>query len=304
MDITSIRDRIDVGGLSQPVIGQQKFTQDIRLRTGEISLLGGLTQDQDTRSVSGTPGLAQIPWVKRLFSGESVEKSHGELLIALVPHIVRSPEITELNTRGIAAGSDAVVKVGSPSPMDDDTAKPAQAAPKPEAPAAAPVSPLGVPGLTPQVPVVAPPPTATATPPPPAGPTLTFAPGTMTVKVSEAVNVTLNLDSVKDLFSAPVRIKWDPKVLRLNDATRGTVLGAADQSVFTRNIRNDEGEVTVVYSRVSGATGVTGSGPMLKLVFQAIAPGIAEVRVVDAGLRDGQMQPVTATLQPLQVKVE
>ena len=304
VDITSIRDRIDVGGLSQPVIGQQKFTQDIRLRTGEISLLGGLTQDQDTRSVSGTPGLAQIPWVKRLFSGESVEKSHGELLIALVPHIVRSPEITELNTRGIAAGSDAVVKVGSPSPVDDDTAKPAQAAPKPEAPAAAPVSPLGVPGLTPQVPVVAPPPTATATPPPPAGPTLTFAPGTMTVKVSEAVNVTLNLDSVKDLFSAPVRIKWDPKVLRLNDATRGTVLGAADQSVFTRNIRNDEGEVTVVYSRVSGATGVTGSGPMLKLVFQAIGQGIAEVRVVDAGLRDGQMQPVTATLQPLQVKVE
>ena len=77
-----------------------------------------------------------------------------------------------------------------------------------------------------------------------------------------------------------------------------------DQSVFTRNIRNDEGEVTVVYSRVSGASGVTGSGPLLNLVFQAIAAGTAEVRVVDAGLRDVQMQSVTAAMPPLQVKVE
>ena len=112
------------------------------------------------------------------------------------------------------------------------------------------------------------------------------------------------LEAAANVFSAPVRIKWDPKVLRLNDATRGTLFGAADQSVFTRNIRNDEGEVTVVYSRVSGASGVTGSGPLLNLVFQAIAEGTAEVRIVDAGLRDVQMQPVTAAMPPLQVKVE
>jgi general secretion pathway protein D len=133
---------------------------------------------------------------------------------------------------------------------------------------------------------------------------LSFSPGTITAKVSGAVNVTLNLESAKNLFTAPVRIKWDPKVLRLTDATRGTLLGAADQSVFQRNIRNDEGEVQVVYSRVSGASGVTGSGPVLNLIFQAIAPGTAEVRIVDAGLRDMQMQPLTVATPPLQVKVE
>ncbi|MBM3788179.1 MAG: hypothetical protein FJW30_27890, partial [Acidobacteria bacterium] len=154
VDITNIRDRIDVGGLSQPVIGQRKFTQDIRLRTGEVSLLGGLTQDQDTRSVSGTPGLANIPWVKRLFSGESTEKSQGELLIAVVPHIVRVPDISELNTRGIAAGSDAVVKIGLPPDLGEEpaAAAPAKPATMPEEPApAAPVvtaPPAGVPGLT------------------------------------------------------------------------------------------------------------------------------------------------------------
>ena len=310
VDITNIRDRIDVGGLSQPVIGQRKFTQDIRLRTGEVSLLGGLTQDQDTRSVSGTPGLAQIPWVRRLFSGESIEKSPGELLIALVPHIVRVPDITELNTRGIAAGSDAVVKVGSPVPMDEEVspqpgagAASAAAAPKAADPNNTPPPPSGIPGAQQPLatPVTAAPPPP---PPPPTGPTLSFAPGAVTAKLSAAVSVTLNLELAKDLFSAPLRIKWDPKVLRLNEATRGSLLGAADQSVFTRNIRNDEGEVTVVYSRVSGSTGVTGSGPVLNLVFQAVGQGVAEVRIVDAGLRDMQMQPVTAAMPPLQVKVE
>ena len=308
VDITNIRDRIDVGGLSQPVIGQRKFTQDIRLRTGEVSLLGGLTQDQDTRTISGTPGLANIPWLRRLFSGESIEKTQGELLIALVPHIVRVPDINELNTRGIAAGSDAVVKVGYPSNGEaEQTPAPANM-PRP-------AGGLPIPGAG-QVPVVptpatpapaAAPPQQTATPPPPpaaAGPVLMFAPGTITAKVSAPVNVTLSLESGKNVFSAPVRIKWDPKVLRLNDATRGTLLGAADQSVFTRNIRNDEGEVSVVYSRVSGASGITGSGTVLILNFQAVAAGNAEVRVVDAGLRDAQMQPVNVTTPPLQVKVE
>ena len=95
------------------------------------------------------------------------------------------------------------------------------------------------------------------------------------------------------VYSSSVPDEWVPDVF-----------GAADQSVFTRNIRNDEGEVTVVYSRVSGASGVTGSGPMLNLEFQAVGAGTAEVRVADAGLRDTQMQPVTAAMPPLSVKVE
>ncbi len=303
VDITNIRDRIDVGGLSQPVIGQRKFTQDIRLRTGEVSLLGGLTQDQDTRSVSGTPGLASIPWVKRLFSGESIEKSQGELLIAVVPHIVRVPDISELNTRGIAAGSDAVVKIGLPPDLGADpepagAPKPAaQESPAPVDTPAPAALPAGIPGLT------APP---AALPAKPTGPSLGFeGPQAMVAKLSSAVTVKLNMDNAKNLFSAPVTLKWDPKVLRLNEATRGSLLGAADQSVFTRNIRNDEGEVTVVYSRVAGASGVNGFGTVLSLVFQAVGAGTAEVRVVDAGLRDMQMQPVTLPLLPsVQVKVE
>ena len=44
-------------------------------------------------------------------------------MIALIPHIVRAPEFTEVNLRGIAAGNDANVKLNfSPKPEPAATA--------------------------------------------------------------------------------------------------------------------------------------------------------------------------------------
>jgi len=56
-----------------------------------VSLLGGLMQDQDTKSMSGVPGLSSIPILGKLFTSNTVEKDRNELLIALIPHIVRTP---------------------------------------------------------------------------------------------------------------------------------------------------------------------------------------------------------------------
>ena len=50
-----------IGGLDQPVISQRKNDADIRVRDGEVSLLGGLMQTQDTNTINGIPGLVNIP---------------------------------------------------------------------------------------------------------------------------------------------------------------------------------------------------------------------------------------------------
>ena len=42
VDISNIANTLNLGGLSQPVIGQKKNEADIRLKDGEVSLLGGL----------------------------------------------------------------------------------------------------------------------------------------------------------------------------------------------------------------------------------------------------------------------
>ena len=108
IDISDIASTLNLGGLSQPVIGQKKNEADIRLKDGEVSLLGGLMQDQDTSIIGGIPGLVNIPILgKYLFGNVSKDKQKEQLMIALIPHIVRKPDITGLDLRGIAAGTDA-----------------------------------------------------------------------------------------------------------------------------------------------------------------------------------------------------
>jgi len=297
VDISNVRDRIDVGGLSQPVIGQRKLTHTVRMRQGEISLLGGLMQDQDTRSVSGVPGLGNLPIIRRLFAGESIEQSQSELLIALVPHIVRSPEINEVNLRGVAAGTDTVVKLNY-APREASAAPPEAPKPAPEPkPVDAPKPPLPftLPGAL----------TAPAAEPKPVAVKLSFGAPSVRTNLSEAVTLNLELENGTDIAGAPMRITWDPKVLRLNDASRGGLLAIdGQQPIYTRNIRNDAGEVTIVLNRLPGSSGVSGTGSLVTLVFQAVGKGATEVKVAEVSLRNSQMQPVAVDPPAVPVEVQ
>jgi general secretion pathway protein D len=111
LDVSQVLDRINVGGVSQPEIADNKVTADIRLREGEVNLIGGIIQNTNTKSLAGIPGLARIPLLGRLFSNEDVERNKTELVIALVPHIIRGPEISASNLRGISSGSATQIKV-------------------------------------------------------------------------------------------------------------------------------------------------------------------------------------------------
>ena len=53
------------------------------------------------QSDNGIPGLADIPVLGHvLFGSDHTDKENGELLIALIPHIVRTPDYTADNLRG------------------------------------------------------------------------------------------------------------------------------------------------------------------------------------------------------------
>src|SRR5665213_2769471 len=110
--VSSVQQYINIGGISQPIIQQSANVADIRLREGEVNILGGLSQSQDTALVNGIPGLVNIPVLgSLLFGSDHTDKIHAELMIALVPHIVRTPGYTAENLRGIYAGTDQVVKI-------------------------------------------------------------------------------------------------------------------------------------------------------------------------------------------------
>ncbi len=298
IEISNVRDRIDVGGLSQPVIGSRRLIHSIRMKKGETTLLGGLMQDTDTRTQTGVPGLGNLPIIRRLFSSETKERNESELLIALVPHIVRAPEITELNIRGVAAGTDQVLKL-TYGARGDTSPPPPESKPMEEPPAAAPAP---APEEAPKPEAEAPAPPA---PEPAVGARMVFMPAAVQAKAGETVSVSLNLENVTDVFNTPMRLKFNQQLLRLEEVTVGGLMtGDGQQPIFARNILNDVGEASVLLNRLPGSSGVSGSGALLVLTFTALGPGTAEVGMSELTVRNSQMQSIDVGSPVLSVVIQ
>src|SRR5205814_3603149 len=109
LDISAVTSRVNIGGIDQPVIGQRKIEHEIRLKDGEVNLLGGILEEDDVKSLSGLPGLSQIPFFKYFFSSTNKERVENEIVFMLTPHIVRSQELTEMNLRAVDVGTGSSI---------------------------------------------------------------------------------------------------------------------------------------------------------------------------------------------------
>ena len=331
LNINSVSSYVNLGGISQPVISQKKISHDIRMREGEVGLLGGLINVQETKTVTGIPGLSSIPLLRRLFSGESSEHDRSELMIVLIPHVIRRPDITPENLRAIAVGNFTTVKVNyapkraepaaaappvtappvaaPPATAPPATAPPATAPPATAPPATAPpATALPGPGFAPAPPGPggAPvPPGPGGTPAPAGNMRVYFAPSQATASPSESITVSLSIDGGADVASAPIEIQFDPKFLRLNDVFLGDFLSKdGRQPVFTKNILNDTGVAIIQLNRPPGSPGVGGSGTLVSLNFQAVARGATVVTIPHLAVRNAQGTVVSNSTPQLSVTVK
>jgi len=74
-----------------PVITNRTVTQSVRLRENETSLIGGLLDQQETKTITGIPGLAELPGAGYAFGSRSSSTSDSEFLILVTPRKVRLP---------------------------------------------------------------------------------------------------------------------------------------------------------------------------------------------------------------------
>jgi general secretion pathway protein D len=285
VNVSSVASYNNIGGIQQPVISQNKNTADLRLHDGEVSILGGVTQNSDTRSVTGIPGVTSIPVLGSVLGGSlSTDKELSDLLIAVIPHIVRTPGYTPENFRAIGAGTDQMVKLNY-APAPEPTPTPALAG-------SAPAGPAG--------------PSAGATAGLANGPRVTFDPSAQQVAAGGQLTVSIHVNDVKDLFSAqPIRIKYDPAHLRLNDMAAGdlwTQGGGSPSAV--KDIRNDAGEGTITITRPPGSAGVNGSGAIVTLTFVAVNKGPTTVTLDSSVVKDSKGGVIPAALGSLLVTVQ
>ncbi len=134
IEISSVQPSVSIAGVNEPTFGQRQIEHDIRLEEGETSVLGGLLQNEDSVTVSGVPGLGNIPGLKYLFSDTKHEKKQTDVLIMLTPRIIRLPESS---VEAAAAQTPAQPVTGPSTPAPSAPAPPAL----PVQPSSAPPSP-------------------------------------------------------------------------------------------------------------------------------------------------------------------
>jgi len=79
----------------QPIINNRQYIGTITLRDGEAAVVAGLIGNQDARTLTGWPFLAQVPGLTYGVSEHDKNVTQDELLVVITPHILRLPERTE-----------------------------------------------------------------------------------------------------------------------------------------------------------------------------------------------------------------
>jgi general secretion pathway protein D len=293
MDISAVDSYQNIGGIQQPVIGQRKIEQEIRLKEGEVNILGGILESTQTKSLSGIPGLAQIPLFKYLFAEESKEVKDNEIVFILIPHIVRAQDLNDSNVKAIDVGTANTISLHhGATQAPDQQQRGTQPSGTPGNPQGAQVNPSQPqPGTAP----------ATGTQPSTASAPLgsaivSFDPAMLDQAVGSTFTVNVNLTGGQNVYSVPIQILYNPRVLQVLNVSNGTLLAQDGQTVALVN-RDDSmaGILQLTASRPPGSPGISGDGAVFTITFQAKTPGQATLSVNRAGVRNASMQNVPAS---------
>lgn len=305
IEVSSVTGTSTIGGISQPIISQRVVEHDIRLGDGQAYILGGLIQRTDTRTLNGWPGLAKIPIIRYLFSSDNVEHQEDEVLIMLIPHIVRLPEWTKENLRAIFTGSDQEIEVRRASEVRTPAQEKGTAAA--QAPtAAAPGSAAPAAGLAADA-------TAQAMNAPQGQPgKLRFEPAGITLKVGEAKTIAVVVDNVNDLFSIPMLLQYNPAVISVEEVQHavgegqhgGFLSGGTQEIAIVSNVNKEKGQAIISATRQPNTPGVSGSGTLLGIVIKGIAPGASSLSIVQQNAKDSQQRPIPLVTSEATVQVQ
>ncbi len=289
LDVSAVTSYVSIGGINQPVIGQRKIEHEIRLKDGEVNLLGGIMEDQQTRALTGIPGLAQIPILKYLFSQTNADHQQNEIVFVLIPHIIRGPEGSRVGSDMLDVGTaNALVLRRTNSKISAPNAAPGSPTPAPQAPAPGTPAPLATPNPSAQnlLPGQAAPPAGSGM--------FIFDPPTVTQAKGSTFTVNVLVSGAQNIYSVPVQMNYDPNQLQVVNVSNGGFLSQDGQAVALVH-RDDpaSGTLQITATRPPGAGGVSGQGAVVTITFMAKTAGQSALSITRGGARDPGMQPIS-----------
>jgi general secretion pathway protein D len=311
---TSQNGSVTISQVTEPIIAQKTIEQVIRLREGEAGILGGIQDKQEVVTWSGIPGLSSIPVLKYLFGSKDHTINDDELVFLVVPHVVRSQSLEEMNLRTVDTGAGASIDIrhvpseapGSMKPASNPDSTPAPAVqplahgrpnvgtvPGQSAAGAAPAAlaqlndAAQTNGNTPAKP-------SPPIPPQPARVSFMLAPQSGPVAVGASFKVPVVLNGGADIASVPLQISYDPAKLSLVNVDSGDFLSRDGQAVVLTHRDDGPGLILINASRPPGAIGVDGTGVVCILSFQAKTAGASDVVLTRPGAISSKQQQLPA----------
>jgi len=308
VEVSAVTGQASIGGITQPIISQRKVEHEIRLKEGEVSILAGLIGRVDQKTLNGWPGLAKIPVMRYLFSSDNVDRQEDDVLIVLTPRIVRLPDWTQANLRGIAAGTDTYVGARREMDVKAPTSNPApQATPPPQG---APQGPAGVPVTPPGAaqtnPAAAPAANEGAAPQTQmAGPRIRFEPATLNLSPGQTATIGVVVENVTDLYSVPMLLQYNPAIISVEEVRHGGFLSGGTQEIaIVQRVDKEHGQAIISATRQPNTPGVNGSGTLLGVVVKALAAGTSNLSIVQVNAKDSQQKPIPLVTSEATLRVQ
>jgi len=323
IEVTAQSGSVTISGVTEPILSQRVAEQTIRLREGEANILGGIQEQQIQDNWSGIPGLSQIPILRYLFGSRDKIRQDDEIVFLVVPHVVRSQELTPSNLRKVDTGpgtqSVELRHIADGTPPPAVTAPPAAnrpspgALPGPSAEAAAPAALAQMRADANANGAAADANRAAAEASPPPGSPAAQAPGAKvnlmlnspgTVVSGTTFQVPVVLTGGTDVSSVPLQIQYDPSKLSLVNVGDGDLLNRDGQIVSMAHRDDGPGNLTLNVSRPPGAPGVNGAGVICVLTFQATTKGQSDISIARAGAMNSAGKPLQAQTSQTTIVVQ
>ena len=289
-------------GNRYPILANREINHDIRLQEGESSVVGGIIQRSDSVTVDGIPGLSKIPLLRYLFSTEDNSTSDNEIIVVITPRIVRLPDIVERDTSLALLGSSNTPKfLGSPKQLIGEmpaagTGNGQVSPPQADSGSTAP----NTPGSTLEAP-----PEATDRP----APRLAFvrmAGPSEPASRGSRFRVGVSVSNAQQVHGLSFNIRFNPDLVRLVDVQGGGFLSSDGISVaLAERLENSLGRAVISMTRPPDSAGVSGSGLLMNLRFEAVGTGDGSISFgPNSVLRDSGQSAIPTSLAGAQVAIQ
>jgi general secretion pathway protein D len=293
----------------------------LTLKDGEQTIIGGLIRNDNSTTKNVFPILGDIPFLGEIFNGTDKTKNKREILLSITPHIVKSVHVPQGDTASIWSGGEDDLKFGRNfgtfaseykagqqglEPQVDldvqegNLNQRIEAPPLPEQPEIDSETVMAEPATRTVTEEIIPENQLTGQTPEP----MVLIEGPQLVNQGDEFTLSLHVDEIESLFSAPLYVQYDPQLFEFIGAAEGIFLNQDNAAtVFTYTDLNPEGRIIIGLSQGADGQGVSGGGELFSMQFRAKASGMAEILPTQTNFRNVAGKQVAVTRFGLLIEV-